>query len=87
MGYTYNVDTENFTAGLLDLLELTVKKLMACSRYHKQWDAPKEVPETTLRDYVVGRKDTHAVDFGSGIILSGQMAADDLELLERHLRA
>lgn len=48
-------------------------------------NAPQEVPETRLRNDFVGREDAHAVDLGIGLRLSGEVTADDLEFLERHL--
>lgn len=44
----------------------------------------QEVPEPRLGHNFVGREDAHAVDLGAGISLSGEVAADDLEFLERH---
>lgn len=49
-------------------------------------NVPKEIPESGLGNDFVGRKDAHAVDFGSRIRLGGEMAAHDLEFLEAHLR-
>ena len=46
---------------------------------------PQEVPETRLGDDLVGRKDAHAVDLGGGLMLRGQVTADDLVFVERHL--
>ena len=48
-------------------------------------DAPQEVPETRLCDDLVGRKDAHTVNLRVRLTLSGEVAADDLEFLERHL--
>ena len=48
-------------------------------------DVPQEVPESRLRDNLVGRKDAHTVDLGGGLRLRGEVAADDLVFLERHL--
>jgi len=48
-------------------------------------DTPEEVPESRLRDDLVRRKDTHTVDFGSGLGLRGQMAPDNLVFLKAHL--
>ena len=45
----------------------------------------KVVPEAGLGDDFVGRKDTHAVDFGCWLMLGRKMAADNLVFLERHL--
>ena len=45
----------------------------------------QEVPETRLRDDVVRREDTHAVELRRGVGLSGQVAAHDLVFLEAHL--
>ena len=50
------------------------------------WDVPQEVPETRLGNDLVGRKYTHTVDFGGGLMLAGQVAAEDLVLRERHLQ-
>lgn len=49
------------------------------------WDAPQEVPEPRLGNDLVRRKDPHAVDLGGGLRLGGQVAANDLVFLERHL--
>jgi len=44
--------------------------------------AAKEVPEAGLGDNLVRRKDAHAVEAGSRVGLRGQMAPNDLVLLE-----
>ena len=49
------------------------------------WHAPQEIPETRLGNDLIGRKDTHAVDLGGRLSLSGEVATDDLVFLERHL--
>lgn len=46
--------------------------------------APQEIPETRLGDDLVGGENTHTVDFWGGLSLSGQVAAHNLVLLERH---
>ena len=50
-------------------------------------DVPHEVPETRLGDDLIGRKNAHAVDLGGGLILGGEVTADDLVFVERHLEA
>ena len=45
----------------------------------------KEVPEARLGDDLVRRKDAHAVDLGGGLMLRGQVTANDLVFVERHL--
>jgi hypothetical protein len=42
----------------------------------------EEVPEARLGNDIVGGKDAHAVQFGRRVGLGGQMAPDDLVLLE-----
>lgn len=42
----------------------------------------EEVPETGLCDNVVGSKDTHAVELGGWVDVSGQMAPNDLVFLK-----
>lgn len=49
------------------------------------WRVPQEIPETRLRNDFIGRKNAHAVNLGGGLSLSGEVATDDLEFLERHL--
>lgn len=49
-----------------------------------QEDAPEEVPEARLGDDLIGRKDAHAIDFGSRLGLGGEVAAHDLVFLEAH---
>jgi hypothetical protein len=46
---------------------------------------PQEIPEPRLGDDLVGRKDTHAVDFGGWFCLCGQMATYNLVFVETHL--
>ena len=45
---------------------------------------PKEVPEARLGDDLARRKDAHAVDFGGGVCIGGQVASDDLVFLKTH---
>lgn len=47
-------------------------------------DEPQKVPEARLGDNLVGRKDAHAIDFGSRFRLGGEMATDDLVFLDAH---
>ena len=49
------------------------------------WCLPEEVPETRLGDNFVGCEDAHTVDLGGGLSLGGQVAANDLVFVERHL--
>ena len=51
----------------------------------KKTDVPQEVPESRLGDDLVRRKDAHAVDLGGGLMLRGQVTANDLVFVERHL--
>jgi len=48
-------------------------------------ELPQEVPEARLGDDLIRRENPHAIDFRVGVVFGGQMAPDDLELLERHL--
>jgi len=48
---------------------------------------PQEVPESRLGNNFIGRKDAHAVDLGSRLRLTGQMAPDNLVFLERHFES
>jgi len=48
-------------------------------------NAPQEVPETGFSNDLIQRKDTHAVDLGVGVRLSGQVTADDLVFRDGHL--
>jgi hypothetical protein len=42
----------------------------------------KEVPETALRDHIVGSKDAHAVELWRRVGIGRQMTADDLVFLQ-----
>lgn len=42
----------------------------------------QEVPEARLGDHCVGGKDAHAVQLGRRVRLGGQVAPDDLVLVE-----
>jgi hypothetical protein len=55
-----------------------------CTLLVWQSHAPEEVPEAGLGDNFVGGEDAHAVDFGVGLSLRGEMASDDLVFLEAH---
>ena len=48
---------------------------------------PQEVPEPRLGDNLVGREDAHTINLGNGFMLRGQVAADDLVFVERHLES
>lgn len=86
-GYnTDNVDTNDFTTGFLDLVQLTTRSRQREAVFsYNIWYTPQEVPETRLGNDLVGRKYTHAVDLGGGLMFGRKMAADDLVFLERHL--
>lgn len=60
-----HVEADDFTVGLLHLLQLG-----------------EEVPEARLGHHCVGSEDAHAVELGRGIRLGGQVAPDDLVLVE-----
>ena len=46
----------------------------------------QEVPEARLCDLGVGGKDAHSVELGNAVIVGGELASDDLELVEtRHV--
>lgn len=42
----------------------------------------EEIPESGLGDHGVGCENTHAVEFGGWVVVSWQMAANDLVFLE-----
>lgn len=42
----------------------------------------EEVPETALGDDIVGSEDAHAVELGGRVGVGGQVAPDDLVLLQ-----
>ena len=83
---THDVDADDLAIRLLNLLEFPAGGSSArCTKDIAEGrDAPEEVPETRLGDDLVRSNDAHAVDFGSRLGLSGQVAPDDLVFGERH---
>lgn len=47
-------------------------------------NVPQEIPEAGFRDNFIRRKDTHAIDFGGGLRISGEMASYDLVFDKAH---
>jgi len=81
---THNVYTDDFSTGLLDLLELPMGRSTAGPGYRKTMNKPQEIPETGFCDYLIGCKDAHTVDFRGRLRFRREMAADNLVLLDRH---
>ena len=90
---TYDVDTDDLTASLLDLVQLPKKNpqvkisiSLRCQNAVKMSCLPQEISEMRLYNDSVISEDTHTVQFGDRFMFSGKVTAHELVSLERHLK-